>query len=71
VPGSTEYRDQVRQLREQLASLQEQLRAADATGQRRRALDVLAEMLRLQNEFFRRWTPVPAPPGADPKADGE
>jgi hypothetical protein len=71
VPGIAEYREQVRQLRQQLATLQEQLRVADAAGERKRALDVLAEMLRLQNEFFRRWTPVPAPPGADPKADGE
>jgi hypothetical protein len=65
-----DFAEQVAQLRSELARLQEDLRAADASGNRRAGLAVLGRMLELQGAFFRKWKVHPAPreiAGSDPR----
>jgi hypothetical protein len=62
---SEEFASEVERLKRELAHLQQELRTADATGNRRGAIDILARMLKLQSEFFERWrvpSSVPPPP---------
>jgi hypothetical protein len=61
-----DFREQVAQLRRELARLQQDLRSADASGDHRGALGILGRMLELQRTFFRRWSP----PSANAAADG-
>lgn len=57
-----EFSDEVAQLKQELSRLQTELRAADAVGDRRKALDILTRMLELQSAFFKRWQMPPQRP---------
>jgi len=61
-----DFAEQVAQLRRELASLQADLRVADASGNRRAALAALGRMLELQGAFFRRWKVAPVSPDTAP-----
>jgi hypothetical protein len=43
-------------LKAELKRLESELRAADAAGDRRRALNTLANMLQLQKRFMQQWS---------------
>jgi hypothetical protein len=63
--SSETFASEVERLKRELARLQQELRAADAAGNRTEAIDILARMLKLQSEFFERWRVpgnVPPPP---------
>ena len=62
--ASEAFAQQVSALKEELSRLQEQLRVADAAGDRRVALEILARMLKLQGSFFQRWKVSPPAAGA-------
>jgi hypothetical protein len=49
------FPESVAALRAELNRLESELRAADATGDRRGALNTLAKMLQLQKRFMRQW----------------
>jgi hypothetical protein len=50
------FPESVAVLRAELKRLESELRAADAVGDRRRALNTLASMLQLQKRFMNRWS---------------
>jgi hypothetical protein len=61
LPSET-FANEVEQLKRELARLQQELRAADAAGQRTAAIEILAQMLKLQSTFFERWKSPSVPP---------
>jgi ribosomal protein L29 len=59
---SEQFASEVEQLKRELTRLQQELRAADANGQRAAAIEILAQMLKLQSAFFERWKSPSVPP---------
>ena len=63
------YPESVAALRAELKRLEDELRTADAAGDRRTALNTLAQMLHLQKRFMSQWAAKKPGHGDDDAAD--
>jgi hypothetical protein len=59
------YNQSAAAVKAELKRLESELHRADASGDRKTALNILSRMLELQRRFMDRWT-TPARPGSNP-----